>query len=109
MKQYFVYVMASSRRGTLYIGSTSDLPARVTQHKLGLFDGFTKQYGVKTLVHFEAFDDSYVMVTRERQLKKWNRAWKVRLIEENNPEWTECDVGQGGIDDKDAGSPPTRG
>ena len=109
MKQCFVYIMASSKRGTLYIGSTSDLPARVTQHKLGLFDGFTKKYAVRTLVHFEAFNDSYAMVTRERQLKKWNRAWKVRLIEEYNSEWAECDVGQGGIDNEDAGSPPARG
>jgi putative endonuclease len=110
MKLYFVYIMASKKNGTLYIGSTSDLPGRVTQHKQGLIDGFTKEYGVKILVYFEEFDDSYSMVTRERQLKKWNRAWKIRLIEEKNPLWVELDIGQDGIDDfESAGSPPARG
>ena len=102
--------MASKRNGTLYIGSTSDLPGRITQHKLGLIDGFTKQYGITTLVYFEAVDDSYAMVTRERQLKKWNRAWKIRLLEENNPKWLELDIGQGDmVDSKFTGSPPARG
>lgn len=102
MKEYFVYIMASKKNGTLYIGSTSDLPGRVTQHKQEAIDGFTKDYGVKTLVYFECCDDPYAMVTRERQLKKWNRAWKIRLIEETNPEWSELDIGQDG-------SPPARG
>jgi putative endonuclease len=102
MKQYFVYIMASKKNGTLYIGSTSNLPQRVTQHQTGLINGFTKQYGVKTLVYFEEIGDSYAMVTRERQLKKWNRDWKIRLIEDMNPNWEELDIGQ-------TGSPPARG
>ena len=96
MKQFFIYIIASKKNGTLYVGSTSDLPKRITEHKTGAIDGFTKKYGVKTLVYFEEFGDAYAMVTRERQLKKWDRAWKMRLIEENNPEWAECDIGQGG-------------
>ena len=102
MKQYFVYIMASGKNGTLYVGSTSDLPGRATQHREELIDGFTKKYGVKTLVYFEEVADPYVMVTRERQLKKWNRDWKIRLIEELNPEWLDLDIGQ-------SGSPPARG
>lgn len=84
--------MASKRNGTLYIGSTSDLPVRVTQHRQELFEGFTKQYRVKMLVHFEEFSDPYEMVSRERQLKKWNRDWKIRLIEESNPHWNDLDI-----------------
>lgn len=95
MKTYYVYIMASKKNGTIYIGSTSDLPGRVTQHKLGLIEGFTKKYGVKSLVYHEAVEDAYAAVTRERQLKKWNRAWKIQLIEKENPEWLELDVGQG--------------
>ncbi|MFA6018017.1 MAG: GIY-YIG nuclease family protein [Patescibacteria group bacterium] len=102
MKQYFVYIMASKKNGTLYIGSTSDLPSRITQHRKEMISGFTKQYGIKTIVYFEEASDPYTMVTRERQLKKWNRAWKIRLIEESNPQWLDLDVGQDG-------SPPTRG
>ncbi len=94
--------MASKRNGTLYIGSTSDLPVRVTQHRLGLLEGFTKKYDVKILVYFEEFGDPYEMVSRERQLKKWNRDWKIRLIEGSNPDWNDLDIGQDG-------SPPTRG
>ena len=110
MKQFFVYIMASKKNGTLYIGSTSNLPQRVTQHKIGSIDGFTKQYGIKTLVYLEELGDSYAMVTRERQLKKWNRDWKIRLIEEINPEWKELDIGQGDIvDPQSPGSPPARG
>ncbi len=85
--------MASKRNGTLYVGSTSDLPGRVIQHKQGLVEGFTKKYTVKSLVYFEEVGDPYAMVTRERQLKKWNREWKIRLIEETNSEWNDLDVG----------------
>ena len=102
MKQYFVYIMASKNNGTLYVGSTSDLPGRVTQHRQELIEGFTKKYGVKTLVYYEEIGDPYAMVTRERQLKKWNRDWKIRLIEESNPEWCDLDIGQ-------SGSTPSRG
>lgn len=87
--------MASKKNGTIYIGTTSDLPGRVTQHKFGLIEGFTKKYGVKILVFYEAVEDAYVAVTRERQLKKWNRDWKIQLIEKENPDWLELDVGQG--------------
>ncbi len=97
MKTYCVYIMASKKNGTIYVGSTSDLPGRVTQHKLGLIDGFTKKYGVNTLVYYEAAEDAYAVVTRERQLKKWNRDWKIQLIEKENPGWLEIDVGQGGL------------
>ncbi|KKW29065.1 MAG: excinuclease ABC subunit C [Candidatus Uhrbacteria bacterium GW2011_GWD2_52_7] len=96
MKTYYVYIMASKKNGTIYIGSTSDLPARVTQHKLGSIEGFTKKYGVTTLVYYEATEDAHAAITRERQLKKWNRDWKIQLIEKENPEWLELDVGQGG-------------
>ncbi len=102
MKQYFVYIMASAKHGTLYVGSTSDLPGRIAQHRFGLIEGFTKKYSVKMLVYFEETGDPYAMVTRERQLKKWNRDWKIRLIEESNPEWRDLDIGQ-------SGSPPARG
>lgn len=94
MKTYYVYIMASKKNGTIYAGSTSDLPGRVTQHKLGLIEGFTKQYAVTTLVYYETVEDAYAAVTRERQLKKWNRDWKIKLIEKENPEWLELDVGQ---------------
>ncbi len=83
----FVYIMASARNGTLYIGVTSDLPGRVWQHKQGTFDGFTKQYGCKTLVWFERFEDIEPAIGREKQMKEWKRLWKLRIIEEQNPEW----------------------
>ncbi len=93
--------MASTKNGTLYIGSTSDLPGRITQHQQGFIEGFTKKYNVKTLVYFEEIGDAYAMVSRERQLKKWNRDWKIRLIEKTNVEWNDLDIGQSGY-------PPTR-
>jgi len=81
--------MASKRNGTLYIGVTSNLVRRVEQHKSDLVEGFTKKYGVHTLVYFEMHDDMISAIQREKQLKKWNRAWKVRLIEELNPDWED--------------------
>jgi putative endonuclease len=90
MKETFYgYILASQRRGTLYIGVTSDLIKRVYEHKSGLVDGFTKQYGVHRLVYYEVAEDAEAALTRERQIKKWNRAWKLRLIEEHNPEWED--------------------
>jgi putative endonuclease len=89
MKQYFVYILASKRNGTLYIGVTSDLIRRVYEHKNDLVDGFTKKYGVRALVYFDSTNDAYAAITREKQLKKWNRAWKIRIIEEKNPEWKD--------------------
>jgi putative endonuclease len=86
-KQFHVYMLANATKGTLYIGVTSDLIKRVWQHKEGLADGFTQQYGVKTLVWFEPQGSAEAASYREKQLKKWNRAWKIELIEEKNPHW----------------------
>jgi putative endonuclease len=84
-----VYIMASKRKGTLYVGVTSDLPTRVWQHMTDAFEGFTKKYGVHTLVWYEWHDDMESAIMREKQIKKWNRAWKIALIEELNPEWRD--------------------
>lgn len=89
MKKPCVYILASAPRGTLYIGVTSDLIARVWQHKEGLVDGFTKQYAVHHLVYFEQCEDMLTAIAREKQLKKWNRAWKLELIENTNPQWRD--------------------
>jgi putative endonuclease len=90
MDKYFaVYILASGRNGTLYIGVTSNLPKRVWEHREGVIDGFTKQYGVKNLVWYEIGDDPVAAITREKQIKKWNRGWKLKLIEEKNPEWRD--------------------
>jgi putative endonuclease len=85
----YVYVLASGRYGTLYIGVTSDLSRRIGEHKRSEVPGFTRKYGVHTLVHVESFDDIRDAITREKQLKKWNRAWKIRLVEAHNPEWQD--------------------
>ncbi|MCY4575456.1 MAG: GIY-YIG nuclease family protein [Chloroflexi bacterium] len=84
-----VYIMASEPRGTLYIGTTSNLPARVWQHKTEATDGFTAKYGVKSLVWYETHDDMTAAISREKALKNWQRVWKFRLIEEMNPEWQD--------------------
>jgi putative endonuclease len=84
--QYFVYILASRRNGTLYIGVTNNLARRVWQHREGLIDGFTKEYGVKHLVYYEAFDDVRAAIHRESRLKKWNREWKMNLIQKFNVE-----------------------
>ena len=81
--------MASKRNGTLYTGVTSNLIQRVWQHKNNSFKGFTKKYSVKNLVYYEAHANSESAITREKQLKKWKREWKLRLIEENNPHWND--------------------
>lgn len=86
---YHVYILASGKKETLYVGSSSEIVKRATQHKQGLVDGFTKKYGVNKLVHFEEAQDAYAMVTRERQIKKWKRQWKINLIEKTNPEWKD--------------------
>jgi putative endonuclease len=88
-RQPVVYILANKRNGTLYVGVTSDLAKRVWEHKNDLAEGFTKKYGVHTLVYFEQFNDLVSAITREKQLKKWNRAWKIRLIESANPEWKD--------------------
>ncbi|MBN1485425.1 MAG: GIY-YIG nuclease family protein [Chloroflexia bacterium] len=86
-KQPAVYILASKRNGTLYIGVTSDLVKRVWQHKNDVIGGFTKEYGVYTLVYYELHSSMAEAIRREKQLKKWNRAWKIALIEEENPHW----------------------
>lgn len=84
-----VYLLASRPRGTLYVGVTSNLVQRVWQHREGLADGFTKKYGVKTLVWFDGTESIEAAITREKQIKNWPRAWKVALIEKENPGWRD--------------------
>jgi len=86
-KQPCVYILASKRNGILYVGVTSNLFERVNLHKQDLIEGFTKTYGVHMLVYYEMHQTMPDAIRREKQLKKWNRAWKVRLIEQMNPEW----------------------
>jgi putative endonuclease len=88
-KEPFVYILASRRHGTIYIGVTSDLMARLYQHRTSALPGFTSEYGVHRLVHFEMFADMDSAITREKQLKAWRRAWKIALIEEGNPFWED--------------------
>lgn len=88
-KKFYVYIVASKRNGTLYIGLTSNLEQRVRQHKTKIYTGFTAKYEVSQLVHFEeyqSFEDAYL---REKRMKKWKRAWKINLIEKNNPYWRD--------------------
>jgi putative endonuclease len=87
MKEPCVYIAASERDGVLYIGVTGDIEGRMAEHDQGLIEGFTKRYGVKLLVYYEFHDTFDEAIQRETQLKKWKRAWKVRLIESMNPEW----------------------
>ncbi|MBU4345434.1 MAG: GIY-YIG nuclease family protein [Desulfobacteraceae bacterium] len=89
MKQYYTYILASRKNGTLYVGVTSDLLKRIYEHKQNLIDGFTKKYNVHTLVYYEVHNDMREAITREKQIKKWNRRWKMRLIEEMNSEWRD--------------------
>jgi putative endonuclease len=84
-----VYILASKRNGTLYIGVTSDLQKRSWEHKNDLLDGFTKKYGVHRLVYYELHGNVVSAITREKLLKKWNRAWKLELIEQGNPDWKD--------------------
>ena len=89
MKQYYIYILASRRNGTLYVGVTSDLLKGIYEHKQDIVDGFTKKYHVHTLVYYEVHNDIQVAIEREKQIKKWNRRWKMRLIEEMNSEWRD--------------------
>jgi putative endonuclease len=88
-RSYYVYLLASRRRGTLYVGVTNDLSKRVWQHKQDLVEGFTSKHGVKTLVWYEQTESIESAIVREKQIKKWNRAWKIELIEANNPDWKD--------------------
>jgi putative endonuclease len=83
----YVYILASRKNGTLYIGVTNDLVRRAYEHRQGATEGFTRQYAVKRLVYFETYDDVRIALQREKTLKHWLRAWKVALIEKTNPEW----------------------
>jgi len=88
-KKYYVYILASKKNGTLYIGITSNLIKRIYEHKNNLFEGFTKKHSVHNLVYYEQYNDVNTAIAREKQMKKWARIWKIRLIEENNPGWRD--------------------
>jgi len=88
-KRGYVYILASKRNGTLYTGVTSDLVRRVWEHKQDQIEGFTKRYGVHRLVYVEAHDDIQDAIVREKRIKTWNRAWKIELIEKQNPDWKD--------------------
>ena len=89
MDGYYLYVLASQRNGTLYIGVTNDIARRVAEHKAGIVDGFTRKHGVTKLVHVKRFADINEAIAREKAMKKWRRAWKLKLIEQGNPTWTD--------------------
>lgn len=93
MKQPCVYLLASQRNGTLYVGVTSNLVRRVWQHKEGLAEGFTRKYGVKLLVWYEQHETMVSAITREKAIKEWQRTWKIALIEKSNPEWSDLYAG----------------
>ena len=88
-KQYYVYILAKARNSTFYVGITSDLRKRIWEHKTNAADGFTKKHQIKNLVYYEAFNDPENAIQREKRLKKWNRTWKMRVIEEMNPDWKD--------------------
>ena len=90
--QYYVYILASKIRGTLYIGITNDLQRRVYEHKTGIVKGFTKKYDVCQLMYFEVFKDVYEAIQREKNMKKWKRDWKVQLIEKENKQWLDLSI-----------------
>ncbi|MCU0427316.1 MAG: GIY-YIG nuclease family protein [Candidatus Kapabacteria bacterium] len=87
MNTYFVYILANSKYGTLYIGATNNLPRRMYEHSHGLIEGFTQKYSVHQLVWYESTVNAFSMATRERQMKEWKREWKINLINTHNPEW----------------------
>jgi putative endonuclease len=94
--QYYVYILASRPQGTLYIGVTNDLVRRVYEHREGVVDGFSKTYGVKMLVYYECHEDVQRAIEREKTMKHWSRAWKVALIERQNPQWVDLWPGLNG-------------
>ncbi len=89
MNTYYVYILASDKNGTLYIGVTNNLIRRIYEHKNKLADGFTKKYNIEQLVYFEQTTDIESAIIREKQLKAWNRKWKLDIIEKNNPNWDD--------------------
>jgi len=89
MKNFYVYILSSNRNGTLYIGVTNDLNRRVQIHRNKLIPGFTQRYNVIHLVYYEVFESIIAAIRREKQLKKWNREWKIQLIEKINPNWQD--------------------
>jgi len=89
MNRYYIYILASKRNGTLYIGVTNDLIKRVYEHKNNAVEGFTKKYGVHNLAYYEETQDVNSAITREKQMKKWKRSWKIELIEKTNPDWED--------------------
>ena len=88
-KNFFIYILTNKRNGTLYIGITNDLKRRVYEHKNGLVEGFTKKYRLKNLIYYEILNTAESAIRREKQLKKWKRMWKLRVIEEKNPDWKD--------------------
>ncbi len=88
-RTYYIYILASKHNGTLYIGVTNSLARRVWDHKEGIIPGFTKKYSVKLLVYYEEFKDIRDAIAREKALKKWNRSWKIKLIESMNHNWND--------------------
>jgi putative endonuclease len=88
-KSYYVYILASKRNGTLYIGITSDLKKRIFEHKNELIEGFTKKYKIHDIVYYEETNDVKSAIEREKSLKKWKRSWKLALIEKENPSWKD--------------------
>ena len=91
--QYHVYILASKKNGVLYIGVTNDLERRINEHKNKIVKGFTSRYNVDKLMYFEQYSNINRAIQREKKLKKWNRKWKIDLIEENNPEWMDLSKG----------------
>ena len=89
MKNYYVYIMASRKNGTIYIGVTNDLERRVSEHKNNTAEGFTKKYSIHKLVYYEVTNNPESAIEREKHLKKWNRKWKLEIIEKNNPNWND--------------------
>jgi putative endonuclease len=92
MHNYYVYILASKRNGTLYVGITNNLERRVAEHKQGLVDGFTKRYGVKMLVYYEITDSIDSAIAREKQIKDRSRSYKLNLIEQENPRWSDLSI-----------------
>ena len=119
-RSFWVYILASRIGGTLYVGVTNDLVRRIYEHRSKFVPGFTKKYGVQRLIYFEQFSNIEAAIQREKRLKKWNRQWKIRLIEESNPNWDDLyeGIAAGHISDqlcrKNMGlwlldAPPSRG